>query len=249
MICAKRPWTLRVSASTSGVSSFSSGSASNSPTRYGSSETRFGEPDPVQPADEDAQRPVGDPDHLVDDRDRPDLVDVVPARRLDRRVACGDEREQPVAGDDVVDQLDRALLPDRERRHRLREDDRLLERQHRQRRRQLDLRLEVGRCVEAQVASSRAPPRSRRGRAARGLSATGSVIVTIAVLVARLRALGVDVLRQPDLPLERAVLDLHLLVDARRRRSAARRSPAIASVRSPTTIVERSPGRPRAARR
>ena len=38
MICANSPWTLRVSASTSGVSTFTSGSASNSPTRYGSSE-------------------------------------------------------------------------------------------------------------------------------------------------------------------------------------------------------------------
>ena len=41
----------------------------------------------------------------------------------------------PLAGDDVVDQLDRALLADRERRHRLREDDRLLQRQDGQRRR------------------------------------------------------------------------------------------------------------------
>ena len=45
----------------------------------------LGEPDALQAADEDAQRPVGDLDHLVDDRDRADLVDVVPAGRLDRR--------------------------------------------------------------------------------------------------------------------------------------------------------------------
>ena len=105
MIFANRPWTLRVSASTSGVSSFSSGSASNSPTRYGSSETALDELDAVQAADEDPERPVGDPDHLVDDRDRADLVDVVAAGRLDRRVRRGHEREEPVAGDDVVDQL------------------------------------------------------------------------------------------------------------------------------------------------
>src|SRR5581483_9858159 len=92
--------------------------------------------DATDPLHEDAQRPVGDADHLVHDRRRPDVVEVVPGRCLDV-VAHGHEREQPVASDHVVDEPDRALLPDRERRHRLREDDRLLQRQHRQGRRQL----------------------------------------------------------------------------------------------------------------
>ena len=121
-------------------------------------EILLGQADPVQAADEDPQRPVGDLDHLVDHRDRADLVDVVPARRLDRGVARGDEREQAVAGDDVVDQPDRALLADRERRHRLREDDRVLERQHRQRRRQLDLGLGVLGNLEGDVGHPRARP-------------------------------------------------------------------------------------------
>ena len=41
------------------------------------------EPDPAHALDEDPQRPVGDADHLVDDRGGADLVEVVPAGRLD----------------------------------------------------------------------------------------------------------------------------------------------------------------------
>ena len=93
---------------------------------------RLDEPDPLEPLDEDAQRPVGDLDHLVDDRGRADLVQVVPAGLLGLRVPDGDEREHPVARDDVVDQPHRALLADRERRHRVGEDDRLLQREDRQ---------------------------------------------------------------------------------------------------------------------
>ena len=69
----------------------------------------------------------------------PDAVEVVPSRLLDVLALDGDEREQTVARHDVVDQLDRALLADRERGRRVREDDRLLQRQDRQRRRQLQV--------------------------------------------------------------------------------------------------------------
>ena len=95
------------------------------------------EPNTADALHENAQRPVGNANHLVHDGGGPDLVEIVPARRLGVVVLDGDQREQPVASDDVVDELDRALLPDRERRHRLGEDDRLLQRQHRQRRGQL----------------------------------------------------------------------------------------------------------------
>ena len=72
--------------------------------------------------------------------------EVVAAGLLRFRVANGDERDQPLACDDVVDEPDRALLTDCERRHRLREDDRLLEREHRQPARHFSVldRLEVG---------------------------------------------------------------------------------------------------------
>ena len=65
----------------------------------------------------------------MDDRRGPDLVQVVPAGALDRGVADRDEGEQALAVDHVVDEPERALLPDREGRHRVGKDDRLLERQ------------------------------------------------------------------------------------------------------------------------
>ncbi len=110
------------------------------------------QPDAVEALDEDAQRAVGHLDHLVDESDGADLVQVVPARRVDRRIPCGHEREQPVARDDVVDQSDRALLPDRERRHRLREDDGVLERQHRECGRVLEGLVDELRRLERDVA-------------------------------------------------------------------------------------------------
>ena len=90
------------------------------------------EPDPLDALDEDPQRPVGHLDHLVDDRDGADAVEVIPARRVGLLVLDREKREHPLAGDDVVDQLDRALLADGERRHRLGEDDGLLQRQDRE---------------------------------------------------------------------------------------------------------------------
>ena len=95
------------------------------------------EPDALDALDEDAERPVRDLDQLVDDCGRAHAVEVVPPRLLDVLALDGDEREQTIAGHDVVDQLDRALLADRERGRGIREDDRLLQRQDRQRRRQL----------------------------------------------------------------------------------------------------------------
>ncbi len=77
--------------------------------------------------------------HLLDDRGGADLVEVVPARLLHLSVLRGDERDQPVARDDVVDEAHRALLADREREHRVGEDDRVLERQDREGRGELDL--------------------------------------------------------------------------------------------------------------
>ena len=60
---------------------------------------------------------------------RSDLVEVAPVGNLHLGVAHRDEREQAVAAHHVVHELDRALLADGERRHRVGEDDRLLQRQ------------------------------------------------------------------------------------------------------------------------
>ena len=97
------------------------------------------EPDASHAFDEDAQRPVGDLDHLVDHGGRADPVEVVPAGLLGVLVLHGYERKHTLAGDDVLDELDRALLPDCERRREAGKDDRLLQRQHRQRRREGEL--------------------------------------------------------------------------------------------------------------
>jgi len=126
---------------------------------------------------EDSQRSVGNLDHLVHEGDRPDLVDVAPARRFDRSVARRDECEQPIAGDDVVDQPHRPFLADRERRHRLREDDRLLQRQHRQRCWELQLVLVGLRGVERDVRHARSTTIAIRP-AAGGCSTTGRSIVS-----------------------------------------------------------------------
>ena len=134
--------------------------------------------DPPQPLDQDPQRSVGYADQLVDDRGGADVVEIVPAGRLGLLVLDRDQRQHPVAGDDVVDQLDRALLPDRERRHRLREDDRVLQRQDRQGRRDLDVLLvdgDVGGEI-AQVALLR--PSTIVTLPAGGFGASGSTTVS-----------------------------------------------------------------------
>ena len=129
MICANSAWTLRVSASTSGRVGVHVGERLELADQVGVGRdrlrrgaTRWRPPTRIWSV------PSGILIILWTTAIVPTVVDVVEARRLDRGVAGGDEREQPVAGDDVVDQPDRALLPDRERRHRLREDDRVLER-------------------------------------------------------------------------------------------------------------------------
>ncbi len=128
------------------------------------------EPDPAQPLDEDPERPVGHLDQLVDQGRGPDAVQVGPAGDVDLRIAHGDEGEQPVAGDRLVHQPHRAFLADRQRRHRLGEDDRLLERKHRQHWRERDLagaRLELGLSHAAPRRSSRAAAGAAAGRPGR----------------------------------------------------------------------------------
>ena len=128
------------------------------------------EVDALDALDEDPQRAVRDANQLVDDRGGADVVEIVEAGRVGLLVLHRHEREQALAGGDVVDQLDRALLADRERRHRLGEDDRLLERQHRHDRRQvrrLGDRLDelvAHKRVTAIVTFSRAGGRCASGR-------------------------------------------------------------------------------------
>ena len=167
---AKRLWTLRVSASTSRVSSSSSRQRRELGHEVRVVVDRHVELDALDALDEDPQRAVRDANQLVDDRGGADVEEIVEARRVGLLVLHRHEREQALAGRDVVDQLDRPLLADRERRHRLGEDDRLLERQHRHDRRQvrrLGDRLDelvAHRRVTAIVTFSRAGGRCASGR-------------------------------------------------------------------------------------
>src|SRR6185312_9925481 len=92
-------------------------------------------------------------------------------------VLDGDEREQAVARDDVLDELDRALLTDRKRRYGLREDDRVLQGQDRQGRREDDLFLALlGERVRQRLAHRDVTTIAMRSAGA-GLGAMGSLMV------------------------------------------------------------------------
>jgi len=97
------------------------------------------EADAPNTLDEDAQRAVGNLDHLVDHGRRTDRVQVVPAGLLRFLVLHRHERDVAVPRDDVLDELDRAFLADCERGGKAGEDDRVLEREHRQRGRERQL--------------------------------------------------------------------------------------------------------------
>ena len=66
-------------------------------------------------------------------------MQVVPAGLVDLRVPGRDGREEPVTRDRGVDELDRSLLADGEREHRVGEDDRVLEREDGELGRELEL--------------------------------------------------------------------------------------------------------------
>jgi hypothetical protein len=71
--------------------------------------------------DQDADGAVGYLHHPRHDADHAHAVEVVGARLLGLRVLRRDHHQHPVAAEHVVHELDRALLADREREHRLRE--------------------------------------------------------------------------------------------------------------------------------
>ena len=121
--------------------------------------------------DEDPQRPVGDLDHLVDDRRR-----CRPRRGRPSRAPRssgsrdGDEREHPVAGDDVVDSWTERSWPTASGVSDSREDDRLLQRQDRQRPPGSRRRSARACSLEAQLAHrALLDRRSRRASAAAAL--------------------------------------------------------------------------------
>ena len=108
-------------------------------------------PHPFGALDEDSDRPVGDLEHPRDDARDPDVVELVGPGLIHLRVAGGNQDQRPLPGEHLVDELDRALLPDRQRRQGIRIRDHLPEGEHRQRRGQRlalalqDRRLDIGR--------------------------------------------------------------------------------------------------------
>src|SRR5205823_2348894 len=103
-----------------------------------------------------------------------------PARRVDRLVPRRDQRQRPVAGHDVVDQPNRALLADRQRRHRLREDDGLLQGEDRQGRGEVELLVRRLLRLEPEVGHGPVVPERVIVTRPRGCArvATGSTIVS-----------------------------------------------------------------------
>ncbi len=129
MMRANWLWTLRVSASTSGESGTTSGSASNSPNRYGSSVTGSRSRTRCSPWTRMRSVPSGTLINLCTTATVPTSYTSSQPGGSASTFFTVSEGQHPLAGDDVVDQLDRALLADGERRHRLGEDDRLLQRE------------------------------------------------------------------------------------------------------------------------
>ena len=88
--------------------------------------------DPANALDQDAKGAVGHLHHPGDGPGDADAVEVVGPGRVVLGVPRSDHREHPVAGEDVVDEVNRALLADRERRQGVGIGDRLPQRENRQ---------------------------------------------------------------------------------------------------------------------
>src|SRR4029079_11830273 len=117
------------------------------------------------------------------------LVEVVPAGLLRVGERDDDESQRTLALQHVVDELDRALLADRERRDRLREDDGLLQRQHRERRGDLDV-AGLERLFEVQVGHARPRIPIVTRSVCGALAAIGRVIVSIPCSYRAVAAVG-----------------------------------------------------------
>ncbi len=216
-------WTLRLSAVSSGVSVTVSGSSVISAARYGVSCVKSLEPDALGALDEDPQRPVGDLEHAGDRADHADAVEVVRPGLLELRVLRGDHDQHAVAGQHVVDELDGALLADRQRRERVRQRHALAQRQDRQHARHGALRADLDLAALAAAGdldhgcSSTSSPRATsigtlRERTS-GRASGNSMRRMPSVYVARAWS-GIDLGAERDHAAERAEVDLELLVEA-----------------------------------
>ena len=85
-----------------------------------------------EPLDDQPQAAVGQLEHLVDVGGGADREQVGLAGLLDRRVALGEDGDQLPAADGIVDQADGAFAGHRERHERVREEDRVAQREDRE---------------------------------------------------------------------------------------------------------------------
>ncbi len=81
-------------------------------------------------ADDAADRPVGDLDHALDGADRPNAAQIVGLGILDILVFEGDEADLFAVAQRFLDQYDARPLDDGQRDHRVRKQDRVLQRQY-----------------------------------------------------------------------------------------------------------------------
>ena len=136
----------------------------------------------------------------------PTRVQLVGPGRLQVRVLGAEHHQHPVADEHVVDELDRALLADRQRRQRVRVGDRVAQREDRE---------ALRAAPPGSSSSSTLTARSRgSGRCAAARAAERQLDGQDAVLVGGVGGVGVDVGAERDDAPERPVLDLELLVDA-----------------------------------
>ncbi len=89
--------------------------------------------DPVQALHRQLDGAVGQLEHVLDPNHRSDVMDVVPGGLLDVLVELRGHGHQAVAGGQVVEQLQGAGPPHRQRDQHVREHDGVLQGQHRER--------------------------------------------------------------------------------------------------------------------
>ena len=82
------------------------------------------------PRDDATQRAVGNLEHLLNDADRSDALNVVGPRVLDLAIAQHDQADRLPFAQRLLDELDAGLLDDRKRNDGVRKEHRLLERQN-----------------------------------------------------------------------------------------------------------------------
>ena len=123
--------------------------------------------EPLDPLHDETQRPVREPEHLVDVREGPDLVEIALDRVVDRGVPLRHDADDLALLHRVVHERDGALPGHRERQDGLREEQRVAQRQDPELGRdvaQVDLvhatRLEVGLALVAHRLLSRGSPRA-----------------------------------------------------------------------------------------